>query len=41
VLRHLRLDRPRRRREDLPTSPMPQRHPPADAAKVSMDAGER
>jgi hypothetical protein len=41
VLRELRLDRPRRRREDLTTPPLPQRHPPADAAKVSIDAGER
>jgi predicted MFS family arabinose efflux permease len=41
VLREIRLDRPRRRQEDLPTPPMPQRHPPVDASKVPIDAGER
>jgi predicted MFS family arabinose efflux permease len=40
VLRHMRLDRPRRRQEDFPAS-APALHTPADPAKVSVDAGER
>jgi predicted MFS family arabinose efflux permease len=41
VLRQMRLDRPRRRQEDLPPLATPPLHPPADARGVAIDAGER
>jgi predicted MFS family arabinose efflux permease len=41
VLRQMRLDRPRRRQEDLPPPSTPPLHPPADARGVAVDARER
>jgi MFS family permease len=41
VLRQMRLDRPRRRREDVPPPSAPSLHTPADVRGVTIDAGER
>jgi MFS family permease len=38
VLRHARLDHPRRRREDAPAPNTPRLHPPAEPHEVSLEA---
>ena len=40
VLRQIRLDRPRRRQEDLPPDAAPPLLPPADPPGVAVDAGD-
>ena len=40
VLRQIRLDRPRRRQEDLPPDSVPPLVPPADPPGVTVDAGD-
>ena len=40
VLRQIRLDRPRRRQEDLPPDPVPPLVPPADPPGVTVDVGD-
>jgi MFS family permease len=40
VLRHTRVDHPRRRREDAPAPATPHLHPPAEPHEVSLEAPE-